>query len=455
MRTTPMRPWVAAATLAVAAAATTAEAREQSAPIGFPDFGYMPDEVAEDVPVFHLSQDFPEELPAVDDDLQEILSADFRGDAWRDYIERVRDYIFDGMIGHDDYSQDFNPHNNNVRAWYHMPWMHWGPQGREGVHGLTREGPLSQHMLAPEQDQASHAYAVGVFNGRGGYPIGQVWQAPGQPPDLSYFQNHNGFPNGTVIAKVLFTPLGPDQVPWLENPLTWKAYVVGSDVPGCTWDFCENGRTMADVHLLQMDVMIRDDRVNDNGGWIFGTFAYNGALDNENRWHNLVPVGLMWGNDPDERESSFVKHPSPERGTPINPDLDETVINESDKLPAQHLGWGGRLNGPADNPRSSCMSCHSTAQFPAASPIMPFLEDGISTPEPGSQASDAWMRWFQNRPWGEAFDAGAGTINMDFSLQLSKSIARYVQYLNETEDGGYAVQYWHDSHAIRRNVVQD
>ena len=40
-----------------------------------------------------------------------------------------------------------------------------GPLGREGYHGLTREGPLGAHTLAPSQHQTSSAYAVGFYNG--------------------------------------------------------------------------------------------------------------------------------------------------------------------------------------------------------------------------------------------------------------------------------------------------
>ena len=41
----------------------------------------------------------------------------------------------------------------------------------------------------------------------------------------------------------------------------------------------------------------------------------------------------------------------------------ETLI--SGKAPGyarNHLGWLGRVNGPVDNPASSCLSCHGTAQ---------------------------------------------------------------------------------------------
>ncbi len=439
----------------LAAGYTAAQVPGRDAQIGYPDFGYMPQESERVDRVFQLSQDFPQELPPLEPELEDILAINFKKEGnWKDYLNAIQAYIFEGNIDQPGYKNDFDPHRNDVRGWYHMPWMHWGPQGREGVHGLTREGPLAKKMLGPDQTKRSHAYAVGIFNARGGYPIGQVWHQPGQPPDLSYFETNKGFPNGTVIAKLLFTPLGETQVDWLKNPLTWQAYVVTEDIPGCNFDACANNRAIADVHLLQMDIMIRDDRANATGGWVFGTYTYNGRLDNENKWDNLVPVGLMWGNDPDARTSEFNTTPNPQQGTLTNPALDQTFINKSDDLPAMHLGWGYRLNGPADNPKSSCMSCHSTAQYPNAAEIMPILADGVSQPAPGTKASDAWMRWFRNEPWGTAFDKGEGVVNMDFSLQLSKSLKRYVEYVDKVEDAQYSAQFWHEPNKIRRNVLE-
>ncbi len=42
------------------------------------------------------------------------------------------------------------------------------------------------------------------------------------------------------------------------------------------------------VALIQMDIMVKDDRADH--GWLYGTYQYNGKLGNANRWDNLVPV---------------------------------------------------------------------------------------------------------------------------------------------------------------------
>src|SRR5205085_3053126 len=81
--------------------------------------------------------------------------------------------------------------------------------------------------------------------------------------------------------------------------------------------------------------------------------------------------------------------------TAPNPKLKETRINPSLELPPQHLGWGGRLNGPADYFASSCMSCHSTAQYPNMR---------YQNPEFGHRVvhrgNPEWMLWFRNLKCG-------------------------------------------------------
>ena len=75
------------------------------------------------------------------------------------------------------------------------------------------------------------------------------------------------------------------------------------------------------------------------------------------------------------------------------------------------LGLYGRMNGPVDNPISSCLSCHSTAQDPLSSAPM-FPPDG----EPVA-------RWFRNIPSGQPFSAPANPL--DYSLQVAYGIQNF------------------------------
>ncbi|GFZ87786.1 hypothetical protein RLOatenuis_7810 [Rickettsiales bacterium] len=308
----------------------------------------------------------------MDSDLRSILNVDFFQN-WESYIGLVKAYVMKGNASQ-DYKNSFFLEDNHIRNRNHIPWKHWRASGREGFHGLTREGGfMAPYVLAPQQTSKTIAYAVGFYNNIGSYVIGKVWET-GQP-DTTFF-NNNTFPEGSVSAKLLFVDLDEKQVPYLVNPIECKAYIYECDsmesTQSCDSDpkvLQQSKRIVRNLRLLQMDILVRDNRAKATG-WAAGTFVYNGKLNKENRRDNLVPVGLMWGNDPDKRKS-FVNDKVTE--TIINPDLKETVINKSSDLPAAHLGWSGRLNGPADNPASSCISCHQTAQYPPVSAIMPFL----------------------------------------------------------------------------------
>lgn len=187
-----------------------------------------------------------------------------------------------------------------------------------------------------------------------------------------------------------------------------------------------------DVSLIQMDVMVRDDRAPT--GWLFGNFCYNGALNNKNPWTNLVPVGLAWGDDPtvtnEPRKMNSSGQPFPPQTT-FNEQLKEVIINPSDELPPQHLGYGARLNGPLDYYNSSCMSCHSTAECPALAQMNPQFSSATSNIKPGSKA---WMRWFRNLPCGEPFSGGKA-FSMDYSLQLAISLQNFYEWKSGTQNG--------------------
>ncbi len=431
--------------------------------VGYPDFGFMEEpgtgEGQYTGPVFVLSDQYPDSMPPLDPGVKDILSMDFRNNSIN-YAVAVRDYIFEGNIRGGDVERDFDLHLNSIgRDWYHAPWQHWGKLGREGYHGLTREGPLSKLVLDKTQTDSSYAYAVGFYNGPGGLTFGKVWPSADQGPDLSSLIAGEGFPEGTIVGKFLFTVLDGSQVNYLTNPLQWNAFMYNCDVPSspaylqCDTD---TSRSTQKVNLLQMDIMIKDNRAVDAAGWVFGTFVYNGHLPEKHdysaaceqyqgdgkKWCNLVPVGVMWGNDADNPIGFLNETPSVDSPTIINPLLKQTVINPSSALPAQHLGWASRLNGPADNPGSSCMSCHSTGQYPAVSPIM--LTFNPSDMPQGPEPADAeWMRYFRNFKDGEAFDLGRA-VSTDFSMQMLKSLQNYVEWRSQSQAGVYAVEYWTD-----------
>jgi len=332
-------------------------------------------------PVFKLRQDYPSSLPAAgslpwkqhDFETQPVA-----------YLQSVLAYALEGNV-----EVDFQVEKNRVRDWYHAPWMHAGENGREFVHGLTRERTSRARVLHPRQTSEFANFAVSIYNARGGFVIGTVWR-DAEDPDPSAAR----FPEGAVAVKLLFTTATVAQVPYLRNAFRWRAHVNR-----------ENGATrpIQTVRLLQVDVAVRDARADATTGWVFGTFVYDGNAPGASSWDRMVPVGLMWGNDPSLTPDRFDDGERPRQSVVVNPTVGTAL----------RLGWLGRLNGPVDNPRSSCLSCHATAQLEARSPMVP----------PTSLSNDAKMRWFRNVRAGRPFDSVEQSL--DYSLQLQTGILRF------------------------------
>jgi hypothetical protein len=133
----------------------------------------------------------------------------------------------------------------------------------------------------------------------------------------------------------------------------------------------------------------------------------------------MVPVGLMWGNDPG--------------GLP----LAESWINPGAPAYAKaHLGVDDRLNGPVDNEDSACMSCHSTAQSPTLANLVP--------PD-GGGCGPMRANWFRNLPGTQAFGRfdpegsqcltalnGLTLTAADYSLQLASTVTRALSTTQES-----------------------
>jgi len=166
---------------------------------------------------------------------------------------------------------------------------------------------------------------------------------------------------------------------------------------------------------------------------------------------NLVPAGLTWGNDPENRTNTT--NPYPVTRTEVNPKLTQTVIFNSAHLPPQHLGWNGRLNGPADLNTTSCMSCHITAQYPAVTSLVPdgAVPDGGPTP-PVQGGTDEWMKWFQNVRCATSMDPNA--YSTDFSFQVAIALQNFFNYKSALEQGEWASDYTLPTKPIARGRTQ-
>ncbi len=315
-------------------------------------------------------------------------------------------------------------------GWYNEPWL---GSLREAIHGTYAAGEFGPGIFPDTGLRANFTtHVVTYYDARAAYALHAFWGASSMHPALD--TQSAQFPEGSIVVKAaVFTsedaskPLG-----WwdaMNGAEVWPLYLgvgSGNSPPPEVWP----------GYVAQFDIIVKDTQSAPKTGWVFMTLVYDSAAPGD-AWDKMVPLGVQWGNDPEATAA----------GMP----LEENWNNPKAPLYAtETLGWGGRLSGPNDGarndiavngaaiknaPDSSCMSCHSTAEWNATTQRMDsFLlpsfftvnppgfelcgEDGkpdpkgsfICSPAPGSAA---WMKWFQDRPGTEAMDAGSFATDFD------------------------------------------
>ncbi|KAG9000803.1 hypothetical protein FRB90_011740 [Tulasnella sp. 427] len=281
------------------------------------------------------------------------LRHDFRKDPLG-YAKVVKEYCWEG-----NRETDFVVQENLTRPWFHAPWMHASNSGREPLKGLTYERPIPRLELAKSQKSGLQVWAIGFYNAPGASVFGGVWADPSKP----VWNKHIKFPAGTCVFKLLFTTATHEEVPTMKGSPAWHAVIAVQDnaeVAPSDGGFRNTEPSL--VRLLQVDWATVDER--SPIGWVFGTFMYDGYLENiSDPWDRLTAVGVTWGNDPQLDQAAVDAGEKPVESW-INPIAEDIRKQFGGRRPS--WGYNGRLNGPADNFISACASCHGTAQLPSA-----------------------------------------------------------------------------------------
>ncbi len=376
-----------------------------------------PEPAGYDGPRFELRDEYPQTEPADEPRPWDTIAFDV---APAQYLEAVLDYAIA------ETTTSTGIRSGSEQPWFHAPWLtpDWC-SGRELAHGLTQERYSRPRELAQGQTGSHANWAVGLYDPRGGWTIGRVWPDPNGPPH----PEHASFPRGTVAIKFLFTMAPIDEVPFLDRSLELSAHVFPTRV-------CQQNQTtrqILTVRLLQVDVAVRDDRATETG-WVFGTFVYSAAASGSTIWERLVPVTAVWGNDPNVRTHWH------DDGAYVNADLQQGWVNDAliaapvdpHAASVQHFGLAGRGNGPVDNPRSSCVSCHARAATRDMLPQVVGLgmapswncDEDPSTPRPTCDAE--FDEYFRNVPQGVGATLAVPRLHhLDYSLQLALGFAAY------------------------------
>ncbi|MEO7786843.1 MAG: hypothetical protein ABIR77_03325 [Sphingomicrobium sp.] len=277
-------------------------------------------------------------------------------------------------------------------------------------------------------------HAVMYYNAIAAEMLGRVWFNPYAPAI-----NQIIFPEGSVVVKIEAVTSTEAEWPVVRNAATWQVYrpsVADALKPPAGGAKPQ----LLNVRPFQMSVAIKDRTASPTTGWVYAAFVYDAAAPGPTAWDRFVPVGAMWGNDP-----QLTSTPSGNNGSPD--DLQQTWFNPFAPLFTHGArGWGGRLAGPMDvadrvnvlftggnnqsaNLRqvgaSSCLSCHSAAEFPWTrnlypAPVRGFPRNGepFMLYQPGSAE---WARWFQNPsvPRGVSNATVPRGLDYDFALMFA------------------------------------
>jgi hypothetical protein len=384
-------------------------------------------------PLFHLSHDWPTApLPPITGFpwQQAIHLQQITRDNAPAYTAALKTYVTANAR-----QLIFNYENWDAKAagWYNQPWL---GSKREAIHGAYAAGVFGPASFPGTGLRATFGtHDVSYYDTRAAYTVFKIWGTTALTPDVQLANAQ--YAEGSVIVKAaMFASETPGvQENWwdaLKGAAVLPLYV-DSGSQG-TADIAANPTKMPG-YLAQFDIIVKDSLSSPKTGWVFATLVYDVNAPGD-AWDKMVPLGAMWGNDPDVGAGHT---------------LTETWINpQAPKYSTLTLGWGGRLSGPNDGAQnaiaygghsygnvanSSCMGCHGTAEWdktkqqmdsyilPTASNppprSLPTCGDTgqldpngnyICSPAPGSVE---WMRWFQSRPGTVPQDAAAVALDYD------------------------------------------
>ncbi len=320
------------------------------------------------------------------------------------------------------------------QGWYNEPWL--GPD-REAIHGMYIGNSSLEASLfkASGLKKPITTYVLTYYDKTAAQTLNRIWGTTALQPSITSASTQ--FPEGSLVVKAAFITAGPDVWPVMDGSQIWPLYITTDATTG---DSAEP--KVVNCYLMQLDIIVKDSVSAPKTGWVFSTLVYDNRVKPGagGVWDQMVPLGAQWGNDPQASDPAI-----------LNPVLLENWNNPA--APAyggETFGWGQRLSGPNDGAmndiafqadgkewlvkngkNSSCMSCHSSAQWNLTNPsvgmesfLMPSLTnppggagpDGsyMESPVPGSPQ---WMVWFQNRLGNVPMNPGS--IAGDFDMVLT------------------------------------
>lgn len=407
--------------------------------------------------LFQLRHDYPKTLPApppagfpwkkvtnngkiTTDNAQKYV------EALKKYVSKdIRKFIFD--------YENWKPNEEN---WWQSIWL--GTE-REPIRGVYVGSTYPPGTLTG-QTLSLTTYVFTMYDGRAAKTLGDIWGTTLDRAMNPVFKKETTqYKEGSIIVKFAFvTSCGSDWPP-MAGAAKCQIYAplnISNGSGHSHTSKCNDNRTvgnsvtpqLTNVYLMQFDIIVKDSVAAPDTGWVFSTLIYDKDAPGKDAWDKMIPLGATWGGNPDviNTKSSALTPP-----VKVSHKLTENWINlNTPKYSRSTLGWDGRLSGPNDGavvtpawagthyfPKglasAGCIGCHSSAQYPMTSFLLPAtsyppatLSPPLSSdpnaaalvlPKPGSKL---WMKWFQSRngytPMGPPSSIGTPPVALDYDM---------------------------------------
>ena len=338
--------------------------------------------------------------------------------------------------------EDYPHWNAQERGWYNEPWL--GTQ-RESIHGMY----VGTSSLDTSLFQASGltkpitTYVLTYYDKTAAQTLEKIWGKTALKPAITAASTQ--FSEGSLIVKAAFITADPSVWPVMNGSQIWPLYITTNATTGQL-----PKPQVVNAYLMQFDVIVKDSVSAPKTGWVFSTLVYDQNIKPgaNGVWDQMVPLGAQWGNDP---QANSTKEPTA-------PLLENWNNPAAPAYGGATFGWGERLSGPNDcamndisitvdgkqqyikNAKdSSCMSCHSSAQWDVNNPstgmdsfLLPLMttvpvNNGTGSPYLYSPApgSNEWMRWFQDRLGNVPMNPGSVAADFDMVLTFKSLPAWY------------------------------
>lgn len=429
-----------------------------------------------DGPLFAMSADYPRDTdPAPEQQWRDALAeGPLTVENANAYLLAAKAHIADDMK---TLLFDYPEWDAAEAGWYTQPWE---ASIREPIHG-TFVGSTFDEDMFPESGLKGEmtTHVLTLYDEVAGRSLGNVWGDTALDPVPAIESGGQQIPEGGIVVKPAFTTADGALWPPMEGAYPWEIYAK----PG---DGSSGPPELQEVSLFQFDIIVKDSVAAPKTQWVFGTLVYDKDAPGDD-WDKMVPLGVMWGNDPDVISPETCNPTAPIGDASACPELSETWINPSAPAYAKEtLGWGGRLSGPNDGAvdtnaaiqtagggstaydgryaMSSCMSCHGPAEYRTGSFLLPVnstCQADSCRPETDAQGrlvylpagSPEFMKWFQDRPGDVAQDEGSTALDYDMDYAF-KALPIWFDQTGQEGDLRF-IEAFNDYRGLGHSVLKD